>query len=271
MGWTFTHRPKGQSTIEFFNESFDGEAGRVVDAAAPSFTEAYVAYELLDGQGNRRGVIAIVCLTQWRHHDYLNFGYKYLSECCGPCATNCPERILELLTLFDFGSEKANRWSREWRQACWSRVETRLARPSLTRDDLIWFPEPVKFTSEEEHQALQVRSPRRLIFTRPGLNRGRWKIRRRNLDGAKIIASTVPGSKEARHPVLHQLVEVHGPRRVGRAYERLLQEAPVQIWKCTRDPATAGKRMVELMESVIAAAEPEGEAPCQMVAGPDPG
>ena len=256
MGWTFTHRPKGQSTIEFFKESFDGEAGRVLDAAAPSFTETYVAYELLDKQGERRGVIAIVCLTQWRHHDTLNFGYKEMSEACGPCATGCPVRILEQLTEYDFGSEKANRWSLEWREACWERVRRQRARPSLSRDDLIWFPEPLTFTSGARHQVLQVRNPRRLIFSRPGLNHGRWKIRRHNLDGAKIIASTDPRSKEARHPAFDALIAEHGADSVGEAYRYILDHCPMVVYDRLDEAPIAGDLMAQLLEEVISAPSP---------------
>ncbi len=257
MGWMFTHRPKGQSTIEFFSASFDGEAGRVLDAAAPSFTETYVAYELLDEQRRRRGVIAIVCLTRWRRHDYFNFGYKEMSEACGPCATGCPERILAQLTEYDFGSDKANRWARQWREACWDRVLTRKARPSLSRQDLIWFREPVLFASGEEHQVLQVRNPRRLIFSRPGLGGRRLKIRRCSLDGARVIASTDPRSKEARHAALDALIRRHGEREVGQAYGYVVEHLSIALHHRLDKTARAGERMAQLLDEVITAPSPQ--------------
>jgi len=258
MGWTFTRRQKGQSTVEFFRRELDHEHGHVLDAAARGFTEAYVAYELLDRQTDeRRGVIGVVCLMQWRHDERFNFGYKDIEECAGPVYCNCPRRILEQLTDFDFGSERANRYARRWRQRCRERLRQREARPSLHAADLIWFPQPLHFASGAECQVLQVHNPRRLEFTSPGSKRSEYKLQRDSLDGALVIASSDPQrNTQTLHPAFDDLMGRYGSDRVGRAYRHALEEAPLRVWGCTRDPLVAGERVAEMIEAVITAPSP---------------
>jgi len=180
MGWTFTRRLRGQSTAEFFRQEFgDG----VLDAAA-ALDEAYVAYEARDREtGSSLGVFCVVCLIRWRKEDYFNFGYKDVSEADGPCCCDCPERILRRLTPFDFGSEEANRRSREWRTRCWQRLEERKRRPRLTRGTVIRFAEPLEFRSGDRIAEFVVVSTRPLRFrdARYPSNPARYQIRRDTL------------------------------------------------------------------------------------------
>ena len=180
MGWTFTHRPKGQSTREFFQEEFgDG----VIDAAA-TLTEAYIAYRVSDREsGEAKGVICVVCLVRWVRDDYFNFGYKELEESSGPGPARCPERILQLLTKFDFGSDEANRRSREWRERCWARVRKRKSRPSLECGMVIRFREPIPYSDGSRISEFIVAStkPLRFVDARYPVGSYRYTIRRETL------------------------------------------------------------------------------------------
>ena len=191
MGWTFTHRPRGMSTLEFFREEFgDG----VLDAAA-TLSEAYIAYQVLDRETRQvRGVIAIVCLIRWSR-DWYNFGYEDMDESMSPPA-RCPERILKLLTPFDFGSEEANQRSREWRARCWDRIKERRQRPKLREGMVIRFPRPLYFNNGAEIAEFVVVStkPLRLRDARYPHSGEYYRIRRSTLhEGFEVVGSVQPG------------------------------------------------------------------------------
>jgi len=153
VGWTVTHKPKGQTLKEFFTEEF-GEG--VLDVAQVGFTEAYVAYKCRDGR-----VIAIACHTRYYNDPYFNFGYKDVSEDMGPYICNCPERILKQLSPTD------NNWAKEWRKRCWESIR-RKKKSSLIRDgDFIKFREPISFQGGETLNLFKVeKSGRRVLFKR---------------------------------------------------------------------------------------------------------
>jgi len=110
MGWTQLHRYRGYSHKEFFGQEFNSSTCGQVLAAAGSLHEVYLAYEKPDGQ-----VFGIVCLIHWspKERDGFNFRYKEMTEDMGPCACNCPAKILDLLT-----DPPSNAWAAEWRARC---------------------------------------------------------------------------------------------------------------------------------------------------------
>lgn len=78
-----------------------------------------------DGHGMLRdiplleqSVVAHVVLTG-KEDDYYNFGYKAISEDCGPCECDCPKSILNLLTPTD------SKWANEWRERCFKSLEAK--------------------------------------------------------------------------------------------------------------------------------------------------
>lgn len=52
----------------------------------------------------------MVMLTSTRNG--TEFAYKDMDETCGPCAYDCPESILKLLSPTD------SQWANEWREKC---------------------------------------------------------------------------------------------------------------------------------------------------------
>ena len=118
MGWTQLHRYRGYSHKEFFGQEFNSSTCGQVLAAAGSLHEVYLAYEKPDGQ-----VFGIVCLIHWspKERDGFNFRYKDMTEDMGPCACNCPAKILDLLT-----DPPSNAWAAEWRARCRANLVQRI-------------------------------------------------------------------------------------------------------------------------------------------------
>lgn len=137
MGTTCTHKPKGTSVAEFFLDhgvfrwSDDlPHTYRVLDTALVNLTEFYAAVEMVHKEtGARRVWAAIIKVTflrpsrggPWSH----NFCYKDMDESMGPFQTNCPERILKLLTPTDC------LYAQNWRDDCWAKIEAKKARPKI--------------------------------------------------------------------------------------------------------------------------------------------
>jgi len=109
MGWTFTFRPSGQSTRDFFASEFSGETGEVLDVAAPKSGEVYVAYRQKGGK-----VLCIACLTKGKSGS--QFGYKDMSESMGPHMYHCPKRVLDKLSpAAEIFTGKALEYALSWR------------------------------------------------------------------------------------------------------------------------------------------------------------
>jgi len=140
MGWTFTNKNQGVSVREFFEKEFNGKQGCVIDCAVKGYRTAYLAYECLNEDGTRKSVIGIVCLLGYKPHDYYNFGYKDMSEEMGPCESECPERILKLLTPTTY------EWAQQWRDRCWENIKKR-STVKVKKGDKIKFKDEISFCS----------------------------------------------------------------------------------------------------------------------------
>jgi len=114
MGWSFEHRDKGTSNLDYFREGWS-EGYELLDGATVGGT-FYGALRRPDGK-----VEAVVNLTRWVPNDYFNFGYKSMTESWGPGESRCPQRILDMLSpveeLYPEGSD-ARQWASEWRERC---------------------------------------------------------------------------------------------------------------------------------------------------------
>ena len=183
MGRTFTHKPKSKSVREFFAESFDqdenGRSGKVIDCHS-TFHEAYMAYEYKENGSSR--VIGLVCLLSYRPRDHFNFGYKDMDECMGPGVSNCPERILDLLTPTD--SEYAN----NWRNRCRENIAKKTGIKKLKVGDVLTFERALSFNTGDELKKFEVISVKPLGFTaitESGNGFGRFKLRRQTLEYEK--------------------------------------------------------------------------------------
>lgn len=132
MGWTTTYKPKGEPALDFFNRAgvftWSGDSPhthKVLDSALVKFNTFYAAVEQTHKETGERHVWAVVILIRRYPKDIYNFGWKDMSESEGPFASECPERILKLLTPTD--SNGAN----DWRKRCWANIELRKTRKNL--------------------------------------------------------------------------------------------------------------------------------------------
>jgi len=108
MGWSYTHRDKGTSNVEYFRADWErGGTYQLLDGATVGGT-FYAAIRGQDGE-----VFAAVTLTRWVR-DVFNFGTKDMTEHMGPVEARCPDRILDLLTPTT--DETANAWRAKCRE-----------------------------------------------------------------------------------------------------------------------------------------------------------
>ncbi len=117
MGWSSLNKPKWITTKEWVKSNFTSEDYEVVDIAA-KLTEVYAAIRNTKTQE----VFAVILLV---HHTrgYYNFSYKSMDEFAGPRATNCPKKILELLSPLTKENDP-NGWAENWRMKCWEKIYT---------------------------------------------------------------------------------------------------------------------------------------------------
>ncbi len=116
MGWTTTDKPSYVPVKEFFRNKFshdnDVTCVKIIEDAIVEFNTYYAAYEYTNKHTNQRVVSALIVLIDYHGDDRYNFGYKDMTEDCGPYQAKCPERILNMLT------ETNNEYALSWREAC---------------------------------------------------------------------------------------------------------------------------------------------------------
>ncbi|WP_054697714.1 DUF6927 domain-containing protein [Syntrophomonas palmitatica] len=162
MGWTYTHKDAGESVFDFFKKRFDysrddGRYGKVIACAVKNLRTAYLAYEI-NSPDRGKEVVALVCLLGYAPKDYYNFGYKEIDESMGPCETECPEKILKLLTPTE------SEWANEWRKRCWENIKKGKTRIKLTEGNQVRSPEPINFTNGKAYQEFVVVDAKRSCF-----------------------------------------------------------------------------------------------------------
>lgn len=128
MGWTFYEKPrdvKAELNRQLTWES-EGRVNRVLDSAIVNRVEYYAAVETVKPDGERHVWCAVFLLKFLpKARDGYTFGYKDMDETCGPNASRCPVRILDLLTETD------NAYALRWRERCRAYHAARAALPKL--------------------------------------------------------------------------------------------------------------------------------------------
>jgi hypothetical protein len=161
MGWTGTHRPKGQPLREFFEgEGFD--PARIVDFAVKHRTTAYVAYRMPDTEE----IAAYVILIRYSR-DYFNITYKDMHEMMGPNESECPERILDLLDPTD------NDYANEWRARCRKNIAIRR---SVKKGTEVRFVTPIEFSNGVTMQTLVYSGKGNTFHDPAGPEYGRYRV-----------------------------------------------------------------------------------------------
>lgn len=181
MGWlTMTRHHMGEhdtpkayldNQLTYEQAQSDGtiKSLRVLASSCVQNRVYYAAVEqALDGVPGP--AFAVICLVRWntRASDGHVFGYKDMDETMGPCETECPERILQLLGPSD------NEHALDWRRRCLARLRRRARRPSLEDGMRIRLAEPMKFTDGHEGDEFVIEKiGRRLAFRSPAGRRYR--------------------------------------------------------------------------------------------------
>lgn len=180
MGWTYTYKPAHQTTREFFEERFNASNGKttwkVLDCA-PKGSVAYLALEITTAEERR--VVGLVCLIR-RAKDRYNFGYKDMDETMGPYESECPKRILDLLTPLKPEEE----WAAQWRQRCRDNL-AKTKRPSLQAGDRIVFPSPVRFGDGAKLTSAYLVDPKRATLATSKNGFAAYRLTRRFLQTEK--------------------------------------------------------------------------------------
>ena len=146
MGWTeyhATHYKNGKVDRKAECDGLWNENCKVLKSTMRGSTY-YCALQTPEGD-----VIGYVVLTSGtnRRDPYFNFGYKAMSETCGPFCYDCPKGILDLLTETD--SENANIWRSKCR-------EKQMADKWLSKlkigDKIVWRNERILTKHEPAYQ-----------------------------------------------------------------------------------------------------------------------
>ena len=164
MGWTGLYRAPGMySDAEFFSREFFGEIAPANGfVATASKNGVFYAVREIDAElepslvpePNGKVRIAYVVLTKRAPKSDYNFSYKDMTEFSGPYETECPERLLKLLSPFRveaaFASAKYSASVRDasrWRQACWANIAKAKNKIKLKPGMQVKLPKPVRFAN----------------------------------------------------------------------------------------------------------------------------
>jgi hypothetical protein len=153
MGWITFNKPKHITPTEYFKDMFTREPNHeLLDIAIVKRTQCYMAVKLKDSGE----VIALVyMLTYGRGHE--NFGYKSMSEFAGPNISECPKRILKLLTPLK-AEDDVNGWAIEWRKRCQDNIDGRTSGVKVKEGDIIKLEETIKFSNGGEYKYFRKQS-----------------------------------------------------------------------------------------------------------------
>lgn len=148
MGWITYHREPGQTDKEHFQKEF-GEELEILDCT--TIKNVFYAATKYKKNGD---VFGMVCLIQ-RTRGYYNFGYKDMEESMGPCAYDCPDRILDLLTPTQ--SKYANEWRETCRKTNAAKAEARAKTGTVKDGATIRVKHPLHFANGMEAREFKLR------------------------------------------------------------------------------------------------------------------
>ncbi len=149
MGWLYMRSLEGHATPKAyldaqFTYARDTGRSRVLASSLVGRRTYYAAVEWIPAASGEREVWGLICLVRYnpRDREGLVFGYKDMSESMGPCESECPRRILDLLTATE------NTYALAWRERCRTRLSDRSARaakPTPKPGDVVVLAEPILF------------------------------------------------------------------------------------------------------------------------------
>lgn len=172
MGWLYMQSLNGhfgprQYLDAQFTHTRPELTSKVLRSALVAMRVYYAAVEHVRHTTDERTVFAVVCLVRYNPRDregYI-FGCKDMDESMGPCESECPTPILDLLTPTD------SRHAIEWRARCRENAAARRAlasKPSPRPGQTIVFDQPLSFSNGRTLDRFEVaanpRSHRIVLF-----------------------------------------------------------------------------------------------------------
>ena len=133
MGWTSYHRPAGETDRDHLQREVFGARHTILDSASKGFT-FYAAV-----RDNETAEVIGVVVLQHRRRGWDNYAYKAMTEMEGPFESDCPTRILDLLT------PTTNEYAVAWRERCRAKAAAKAARPKVKAGDTIRLATPLSF------------------------------------------------------------------------------------------------------------------------------
>lgn len=180
MGWTglYTDRPTKEILTEELTFSNEKGSGRIV-AIATKLNVSYIAWERTYAAGTdsmHAGKSFIIGMVVLHHRKCGEFTYKDMTEDMGPCASECPAAILDLLSpVDDFASGDCAKWATAWRERCRAALAKRAAAPG--NGATIRFKEPIKFTNGDVVDTFTIhKQGRKVRFAAQGSNYAYYRI-----------------------------------------------------------------------------------------------
>ena len=242
MGWLCYHTPPRDEQAEILSLcTFENDEGSLsplawskvgttwyvaVNVTLKQACETYLDYTV-DPLTNTY-VFAAVFLTRRGGGEWC---YKHMDESCGPNDSNCPKKILKLL------SPTEAPYAQEWRQRCWATADQRLRK--LEHGDLIALDEALRFQDGRKRQFFKVQ------IEKPAWAKHSSKVFLCLETGnrCRISGITKRGWSKINPSNLHWVVEhftlcdgftIHGPSKSVQAYQLCLL-------KRRRRPRTIGR------------------------------
>ncbi len=129
MGWLYMQSLGGHAGPRDYLDAqftFENTEGRSKILRSKLLGDTYYAALEQQRSDGAREVFALVCLTYYNPRDPEGFifGYKDMTEAMGPCASDCPEDILDLLTPTD------RPYAIAWRARCRENAVARRSKSS---------------------------------------------------------------------------------------------------------------------------------------------
>ena len=129
MGWSCGPRSRGISTRDYLAPCLSPNE---IVACASFAGETYMAVRNPTGY-----VFGLVVLTRYSKGEFC---YKFVDETMGPYQTQCPERILDLLS-----DPPTNEHAKQWREECRKAAVVAARAKSLVRGDVVGFSVRLRF------------------------------------------------------------------------------------------------------------------------------
>jgi hypothetical protein len=189
MGWIFDYEKltKESPAQRIARElTFETETHRSTPLATA--TVGNVVYAAVRREIKNSSKTFVFCaVVLFKNSEKDGFGTKFMDETAGPCAIDCPERIIKLLS--PVGEIPNSSYAADWRARVEAARKTRNDLRSTSPGDIVRLSHPVNFPggpSNVDAFRFIERVRRTLIFAPLAQPNFRCRLTRYALDGARV-------------------------------------------------------------------------------------